>query len=188
MSYVIGLDYGSLSCRAVLVDIRDGAVVTQEEMAYPHGVLTEALPDGTPLAGSWCLQHPEDYLTVLDRTIPALLRSGIPPEEIIGMGVDFTASTVVPLDSSFRPLCERYPQRPHAWPKLWKHHGATAQAEKLNALCREKYPQYLRRYGGKISPECLTAKVLQVFEEDREMFDAAYSFVEAMDYVTGLLC
>ncbi len=188
MSYVIGVDYGSLSCRAVLVDTRDGAVVAQEEMAYPHGILTEALPDGTPMVDSWCLQHPGDYLAVLEGTVPALLRSGISPEEIVGIGVDFTASTVVPLDSSFRPLWERYPNRPHAWPKLWKHHGATAQAEKLNALCREKYPQYLHRYGGRISPECLIAKVLQVFEEDREIFDAAHSFVEAMDYVTGVLC
>lgn len=188
MSYVIGVDYGSLSCRAVLVDTRDGTVAAQEEMAYPHGILTEALPDGTPLVGSWCLQHPGDYLAVLEGTVPALLRSGISPEEIVGIGVDFTASTVVPLDGSFRPLWERYPNRPHAWPKLWKHHGATAQAEKLTALCREKYPQYLRWYGGRISPECLIAKVFQVFEEDREIFDAAHSFVEAMDYVTGVLC
>ena len=188
MAYTLGIDYGSLSCRGVLVDTRDGSVAAQAEMAYPHGILETQLPDGTPLKGSWSLQHPGDYLAVLDYIIPALLSSGIAPEQIIGMGVDFTASTVIPLDSNFRPLCERYPDRPHAWPKLWKHHGATGQAEKLTALCREKYPVYLSRYGGKISPECLTAKVLQVFEEDREMFDEACSFVEAMDYVTSLLC
>lgn len=187
MAYTLGIDYGSLSCRGVLVDTRDGSVAAQAEMAYPHGILESQLPDGIPLTGSWSLQHPGDYLAVLDYIIPALLR-GIAPERIIGIGVDFTASTVIPLDSDFRPLCERYPDRPHAWPKLWKHHGATVQAEKLTALCREKYPVYLRSYGGRISPECLTAKVLQVFEEDREMFDEACSFVEAMDYVTSLLC
>lgn len=189
MTYTIGLDYGSASCRGVLADIRDGKVTAQAEMAYPHGILTESLPDGTPLTGSWCLQHPQDYLTVLHQIVPQLLEnSGISPERVIGIGVDFTASTVIPLDDSFRPLCESYPDRPHAWPKLWKHHGAARQAENLTALCRERYPVYLDRYGGKISPECLTAKVLQVFDEDRDVFDAAHSFVEAMDYITSLLC
>ena len=189
MTYTLGLDYGSLSCRGILADIRDGRIIAEEEFPYPHGILTDVLPDGIPLSGSWCLQHPSDYLTVLDHIIPQLLKkSGIVPAQIIGIGIDFTASTVIPLDSNFRPLCESYPDRPHAWPKLWKHHGATEQAEKLTALCRKKYPVYLDRYGGKISPECLIAKVLQVFDEDREVFDAADSFVEAMDYVTSLLC
>ena len=189
VTYTLGLDYGSLSCRGVLADTRDGKLIAEAQMDYPHGVLDTRLPGGVPLEGSWCLQHPGDYLSVLDHIIPALLRSGgIAPEQIVGIGVDFTASTVIPMDSSFRPLCESYPDRPHAWPKLWKHHGATRQAERLTELCWEQYPEYLQRYGGKISPECLTAKVLQVFEEDREIFDAAHSFMEAMDYITGLLC
>lgn len=187
MPYTIGLDYGSLSCRGILADVENGAIAAQAEMAYPHGILDKALPDGTPLQGSWCLQHPGDYLTVLDAIVPKLLQeSGIPKEEIIGLGIDFTASTVIPLDAAFRPLCETYPSRPHAWPKLWKHHGAAAQAEWLTQAARDT--DYLSWYGGKISSECLIAKVIQVFQEDREMFDAAHSFVEAMDYVTGLLC
>lgn len=187
MPYTIGLDYGSLSCRGILADVENGAIAALAEMAYPHGILDRALPDGTPLSGSWRLQHPGDYLTVLHAIVPKLLKeSGIPKEEIIGMGIDFTASTVIPLDGNFRPLCETHPSRPHAWPKLWKHHGAAAQAERLTEAARDT--GYLGWYGGKISSECLTAKVLQVFEEDREMFDAAHSFVEAMDYVTGLLC
>jgi len=189
MTYTLGLDYGSLSCRGILADVRDGRIVAEAEFPYPHGILTDALPDGTPLSGSWCLQHPADYLAALDHIIPKLLEeSGVLAAQIIGMGVDFTASTVIPLDSSFRPLCESYPDRPHAWPKLWKHHGAGPQAEKLTRLCETYEPDYLRRYGGKISSECLTAKVLQAFEEDREIFDATHSFVEAMDYVTSILC
>ena len=187
--YALGLDYGSLSCRGVLVDTRNGDLIAQAEMAYPHGILDHCLPDGTALKGSWCLQHPDDYLTVLDHILPQLLGTpGVSPEQVVGIGVDFTASTVIPLDAQFRPLCKSYPTRPHAWPKLWKHHGATAQAEALTALCKERYPQYLDRYGGRISPECLIAKVIQVFQEDREIFDRANSFIEAMDYVTGLLC
>lgn len=187
MPCTIGLDYGSRSCRGILADIRDGHILAQGEMAYPHGILDRELPDGTPLKGSWSLQHPGDYLTVLHRIIPELLdKSRIPAEEIIGIGIDFTASTVIPLDADFRPLCQTYPSRPHAWPKLWKHHGASLQAEKLTAACENT--DYLDRYGGKISSECLTAKVIQVFEEDREIYDAASSFVEAMDYVTSILC
>ena len=188
MSYVIGVDYGSLSCRGVISDVCDGHIVAEEEFFYPHGILTDSLPDETPLLDSWCLQHPGDYLEVLDHIIPELLSGGIMPEQIVGIGVDFTASTVIPLDDCFTPLCESYPNRPHAWPKLWKHHGALLQAEKLTRLCETYEPDYLRRYGGKISSECLTAKVLQVFEEDPEIFQLTYGFVEAMDYVTSLLC
>lgn len=189
MPYVIGLDYGSLSCRGILADVRNGCILAESEASYPHGVLTEHLPDGTMLAGSWCLQHPQDYLTVLDQILPQLLsKSMIDPDAIIGIGVDFTASTVIPLDAQYKPLCNTYPSRPHAWPKLWKHHGAQPQAERLTKLCQNMAPDYLSWYGGKISSETLTAKVLQVFEEDPELFYLTHSFVEAMDYVTGLLC
>lgn len=189
MKYTLGLDYGSLSCRGILADIRDGRIVAEAEFSYPHGILTDALPDGTPLRGSWCLQHPADYLAALDHIIPKLLEeSCVSATQIIGMGVDFTASTVIPLDSHFLPLCESRPDRPHAWPKLWKHHGAQLQAEKLTRLSETYEPDYLCRYGGKISSECLTSKVLQVFEEDPEIYQLTHGFVEAMDYVTSILC
>lgn len=189
MPYVIGVDFGSLSCRGILADVRDGQIVAETEFPYPHGVLTDSLPDGTPLIGSWCLQHPADYMSALDHIIPLLLKkSGISAAWIIGICVDFTASTVIPLDSDFHPLCESCPDRPHAWPKLWKHHGAQLQAEKLTRLCETYEPDYLHCYGGKISSECLIAKVLQVFEEDPEIFQLTHSFMEAMDYVSSLLC
>ena len=189
MPYTIGLDFGSLSCRGILADVSDGHIVAQAESAYAHGIMTERLPDGTPLAGSWCLQHPGDYLAAMDAILPKLCeQSHIPPEQVIGIGVDFTASTVIALDDRFEPLCHRYPTRPHAWPKLWKHHGAQRQADELTRLCGEQRTDHLNRYGGKISCECLTAKVLQVFEEDAELFHETHSFVEAMDYVTSLLC
>ena len=100
MPYVIGLDYGSLSCRGILADVRNGCILAESEASYLHGILTEHLPDGTALADSWCLQHPQDYLTVLDQILPQLLsKSMIDPDAIIGIGVDFTASTVIPLDA-----------------------------------------------------------------------------------------
>ena len=189
MAYVIGLDFGSLSCRGVLVDTLNGAIAAEKEAAYSHGVMTESLPDGTPLSGSWCLQHPDDYLEVMDQIIPKLCsESQVDTDEIIGIAIDFTASTVIPLDEHFEPLCHNYGSCPHAWPKLWKHHGAQEQAEKLTKLCQLQAPEYLNWYGGAISCESLIAKVLQVFEEDPEIFSATHSFVEAMDYVTSLLC
>ena len=186
MPYTIGLDFGSLSCRGVLADVRDGRIIRSAEAAYPHGILTDSLPDGTPLAGNWCLQHTDDYLTVMESILPELRKNL--DDRILGIGVDFTASTVVPLDADFRPLCRTFSNHPHAWPKLWKHHGAQAQAEKLTEMCQKKDPEYLDRYGGKISCESLIPKVLQVFEEDPEIFRETHAFVEAMDYVTSLLC
>ena len=189
MSYVIGLDFGSLSCRGVLADVCNGHIAASAEAAYPNEILTEQLPDGTPLCANWCLQHPEDYLSVLDVILPKLCgKNEISPQEIVGLGVDFTASTVIPLDANFHPMCFTYPSRPHAWPKLWKHHGAQAQADKLTLLCKELEPDYLTRYGGKVSCEALIPKVLQVYEEDPALFRETHCFVEAMDYVTSLLC
>lgn len=188
MLYTIGLDYGTLSCRGVLAAM-DGSVAAEAELAYPHGIMEKALPDGTPLAGDWYLEHPADYVQALETVVPALLaQSGVSADDIVGIGVDFTASTVVPVDAEFRPLCldPAFASRPHAWCKLWKHHGAVSQAARLTEICREQGVD-LALYGGRLSPECLLAKVLQVFEEDRAVYDAADAFVEAGDYVTSLL-
>ena len=186
--YTIGLDYGSLSCRGVLAGL-DGSIAGEAEFCYPHGILDHALPDGTPLSGSWYLQHPSDYIEALEAVVPALLKkSGVAASQVVGIGVDFTASTVLPLDEQFQPLClnPAFASHPHAWCKLWKHHGAAAQAERLTAICREQGVD-LALYGGRLSPECLAAKVLQVFEEDRAVYHAADAFMEAGDYITSLL-
>lgn len=189
-TFTVGLDFGTLSCRAVLTDTANGAIAAEESMSYPHGVLEEYLPDGTPLKGSWALQHPGDYTDVLTALVPALLKNaGVDSGAVVGIGIDFTASTVVPLDKAYVPLCLRdaFSSRPHAWVKLWKHHGASSEAEELTKICKEQGRPYLDWYGGRISPECLLAKVLQIYREDREVFDAADCFVEAGDYISSLL-
>lgn len=186
--YTIGLDYGSLSGRGVLVDVSSGAVCAEAVQEYPHVFLT-AMPDGTRLDGEYILQHPGDYLHVLRTVVPKLLaQAGIAKEQVIGIGLDCTASTVLPL-RGWKPLCEEpeFENHPHAWAKLWKHHGAKPQAERIGEVCAElglKYPDW---YGGVISQECLMAKVLETFFRDREVFDAADCFVEMGDYLTGLL-
>ena len=188
--YVIGLDFGSLSCRGVIAGVRDGGIVAEASAAYPHGCMDSRLPDGTPLADGWRLRRPGDFVQSLKSVVSRLLSSsGLDPRRIVGIGVDFTASTVIPVDADFVPLCERdaFAGRPHAWAKMWKHHSAVGQAARLTQICRERAPGYLDWYGGTISPESLLPKVLQVFDEDPLTFDAAHAFVEAADYITSLL-
>ena len=188
--YTIGLDYGSLSCRGVLADVSNGRVIAEAMLAYPHAVMDKALPDGTPLHGEWCLQHPGDFVLALETVVPELMhKSGIAKEQVVGIGVDCTSSTPMPVDADFRPLSENpaFAGRPHAWLKMWKHHGAASQAEKIDRVCHEMEQKYLNWYGGKINSECMLAKVLQVFEEDREVFNAADAFIEMGDYLTSLL-
>ena len=129
--YSIGLDYGSLSARGVLVNCETGAMIAEAVMEYPHGIISQKLPTGVMLTGEWMLQHPADYTKALEYIVPQLLKlSQVNASCIVGICIDFTASTVIPLDKNLRPLClnPRYENRPHAWPKLWKHHGAHSQA------------------------------------------------------------
>lgn len=186
--YTIGIDYGSLSGRGVLVDVSNGAICAEAVKEYSHGIMT-CLPDGTVWEGEYILQHPADYRQVLDTVVPKLLeQSGVAKEQIIGIGLDCTASTVLPL-RDWRPLCEEpeFPAHPHAWVKLWKHHGAKPQAEMIQKVCAEQNRPYPDWYGGIISQECLIAKVLETFFVDRSVYDAADCFVEMSDYLTSLL-
>lgn len=189
-TYTIGLDYGSLSCRGVLADTQDGRILAEAEFEYPHGIMESSLPDGTILSGEWFLQHPADYVEALEYIVPALLRrSEVDPQAIVGIGIDFTVGTMVPMDEQFVPLSEnpQYASRHHAWTKLWKCKNADAQAERLAKICREQNRPYLGLCGGGVNPRWLLPKVIQVFEEDREIYDAADCFMEAADYVTSLL-
>lgn len=188
--YTIGIDYGSLSARGVMVNTSDGEILSEVTYSYPHGAITGALPDGTPLADEWVLQHPGDFLNALEYTVPALLRqSGVDKQQVIAIGVDFTASTVIPLDESFVPLCfrESYASEPHAWPKMWKHHASQPQANLLTGIAAQQGRPYLGWYGGQISRESLQPKVLQTWQEAPEVFRAAACFAEAGDYLTSLL-
>ena len=188
--YTIGLDFGSLSCRGVLVRTADGSVLADAVSVYPHGAMSDALPDGTPLPGNWCVQHPQDFIDALTEVVTALTSSGVvPKEDIAGICCDFTASTVIPLDETLTPLCfqEKYASRPHAWPKMWKHHAAVKQTERLNEVSREQNRPFLKWYGGKINTECLMAKVIQTFDEDREVYDETCVFMEAADFIPTLL-
>jgi L-ribulokinase len=187
----VGVDFGTLSGRAIVVRIRDGAELASAEHVYAHAVLDRQLPDGTPLPPDWALQVPSDYLDVLRTAVPeALAHAGVAPEQVIGIGTDFTACTVLPVLADGTPLCElpEYTARPHAYVKLWRHHAAQGQAERINALAAELGEPWLERYGGKISSEWEFAKALQVLEEDPEIYHRTERWLEAADWIVWRLC
>ena len=185
--FTLGIDYGSLSARAVVCRISDGEVLAEAESTYAHGVRYDALPSGVPLPPDWALQHPQDYLDALYACVPAALKkSGVPASAVIGLGIDFTGSTPLPLGRDGRPLCfdPAFADVPHAYVKLWKHHAATREADELNALAARHDPGLLLRYGGRVSSEVLFAKLLQILHEDPATFAAVDQFMEAGVWVT----
>jgi L-ribulokinase len=190
--YVIGVDYGTLSGRALLVRVSDGAEVATSVFEYPHAVIEDILPtSGAKLAPDWALQVPADYLEVLKNTVPAVLReSGISPDDVIAIATDFTACTALPVKSDGTPLCEvsEFSKNPHAFVKLWKHHSAQPHADRINEAAHARKETWIARYGGKISSEWEFAKALQVLEEAPEVYEAMDKWVEAADWIIWQLC
>ncbi|MHA3703279.1 ribulokinase [Jatrophihabitans sp. YIM 134969] len=189
---VVGVDFGTLSGRAVVVRVSDGAELGSAVLEYPHGVVDESLPGtDTRLPPDWALQVPHDYVEVLQQAVPAALAdAGVDATDVVGIATDFTACTVVPTTADGTPLHELddFADRPHAFVKLWKHHAAQPQADRINALAAERGESWLPRYGGLISSEWEFAKALQVLEEDREVYDATAHWVEAADWIVWQLC
>lgn len=184
--YSIGLDFGTLSGRALLVNVETGEELASAVYEYPHGVMDTAIPCGKKLKADWALQHPQDYLDVVKITVPAVLeRSGVSAEDVIGVGVDFTACTVLPVLEDGTPLCflEEYKEEPHAYVKLWKHHAAQDLADKMNEVAIERNEPWLQNYGGKISSEWAIPKVWQVLREAPAVYHKAARFIEAADWI-----
>jgi len=190
--HVIGVDFGTLSGRALVVRVSDGAELSSAVHPYPHGVIDTTLPaTGAALPPDWALQVPGDYVDVLKIAVPAAVAdAGIDPASVIGIATDFTASTPMPVLSDGTPLCElpAYADRPHAYVKLWKHHAAQRQADRINALARERRESWLPRYGGFISSEWEFAKGLQLLEEDSELYERTAHWLEAADWIIWQLC
>jgi L-ribulokinase len=189
--YALGLDYGTESARALLVDVEDGREVGTAVAPYPDGVIDQRLPGAeVELAPDWALQNPRDYLTVLGTIVPdALQQARADPTDVIGIGVDFTSCTLLPTRADGTPLCEfsQFAAEPHAWVKLWKHHAAQPEAERINQIAAERGEPFLARYGGKTSSEWLLAKAWQILDEAPEVYSAAERFVEAGDWLVWQL-
>ncbi len=184
--YSIGLDFGTLSGRALLVNVETGEELSSAVYDYPHGVMDTALPSGKKLKADWAVQHPQDYLDVVRVTIPQVLReANVSADDVIGVGVDFTACTILPVLSDGTPLCflDEYRDEPHAYVKLWKHHAAQDLAVRMNEVAEERGEPWLANYGGKISSEWAIPKVWQVLREAPEIYDKAAFFIEAADWL-----
>ncbi len=195
-TYVVGIDFGTLSGRAIVVRVDDGAELGSAVHDYEHAVmdttLTAAPTDSArvPLPPDWALQAPQDYVAVLKNAVPAAVAAaGIDPGDVVGVGTDFTACTMVPTLGDGTPLSDvpEYADRPHAYVKLWRHHAAQPHADRINALAHERKEPWIGRYGGLISSEWEFAKGLQLFEEDRELYDAMAHWVEAADWIVWQL-
>jgi L-ribulokinase len=189
---VIGVDYGTLSGRAVVVRVADGAELGSAVTEYPHAVVDRRLPgSGRALPPEWALQVPADYVEVLRTAVPAAMRAaGADPADVIGIATDFTACTMVPTIADGTPLSElpEFIDEPHAYVKLWRHHAAQPQADRINDLARKRHEAWLPRYGGLISSEWEFAKGLQMLEEAPEAYAVMARFVEAADWIVWQLC
>ena len=188
--YVLGMDFGTLSARAVAVDATSGEIVGEGIFEYPHGVMDTALPDGTPLSSRSAIQHPQDYVLAMQSIIDsACNKAGICPEDIEGVGVDFTGCTVLPIDKNGQPMCahERYKSDPNAYVRLWKDHSSTPEAEKITEIAASRGEKWLATYSGKISSEWMLPKILQTLEQSRELYGDTFRFIEAGDWITLLL-
>ncbi|MGW2153059.1 ribulokinase [Nonomuraea sp. NPDC001699] len=182
---MVGVDFGTLSGRAVVVRVADGAELGSAVHEYAERVIEHTLPGtGVRLGPDWALQSPRDWLDVLRVAVPeALAAAGVAAEDVIGVGTDFTACTVLPTTADGTPLCFETPEQPHAWPKLWKHHAAQPHADRINELAATRGESWLPRYGGKISSEWEFAKALQVLEEAPEVYARAERWIEAADWI-----
>ncbi|MDR3304259.1 MAG: ribulokinase [Treponema sp.] len=189
--YVIGLDFGTKSARALLVDAATGAVSARYSHEYAHGVIDACLPDGvTRLGPDWALQHPLDYTDALCVIISGVMReSGVAAEDVVGLSIDFTACTMLPVDARRKPLSshEQFAHHPHAYAKLWKHHAASAETTRINAALEKNGAINNERYGGRISSELLLPKIMQILNEDEAVFQAADQLLEAGDWISQLL-
>lgn len=189
--YVIGVDFGTESGRAVLIDIANGQEIASSVYEYANGVIDKKLP-GTDrrLEPDWALQDPQDYIRTFQQAVPKVLaQSGVDAANVIGVGIDFTACTMLPVKNDGTPLCTLpdWKDNPHAWVKLWKHHAAQAEADQINQTAHEMGEPWLARYGGKISSEWFFSKVLQIVHEAPEVYDAAERLIEAADWVVWQL-
>ncbi|NLX11587.1 MAG: ribulokinase [Chloroflexi bacterium] len=185
--YTIGVDFGTESGRAVVVRVSDGQELGSAVHPYGDSVIDERLPGSNkPLPPEWALQNPDDYIAVFKNAVPAAVRaSGIDPADVIGIGVDFTACTMMPTLADGTPLMRlpEFRDNPHAWVKLWKHHAAQPEADQINATARAMGEGWLARYGGKISSEWFFSKALQILDEAPEVYRAADRLIEAADWV-----
>ena len=183
------LSFGTLSGRAVLMNVETGEIAATAVYEYPHAVIDAEL-NGKSLPVNTALQHPADYLGVLKTTIRSVLcEANVSADAVIGLGYDFTSCTMLPVDENAVPLCflKKYKDEPNAYVKLWKHHASQKEADDCTRVAAERNETWLESYGGKISSEWLVPKILQILRESPEVYRDTARFLEAADWLTWLL-
>ena len=190
--YALGIDFGTLSARALVVDADTGEEIASAVHNYPHGSIEDHLPDSRDrLPPEFALQHPKDYLEALYRTVPKAIKlAGIPGEQILAIGTDFTSCTMLPTRADGTPLCfePRWHREPHAYAKLWKHHAAQPEADAINALGQSRRERFAKAYGGRYSSEWFFSKLLETLRHAPSVYQDADRFIEAGDWIVWQLC
>ena len=191
-SCVVGVDFGTLSGRALVVRASDGEELGSAVHEYAHGVIDAALPrSGEKLPPSWALQDPDDWLDVLRNAVPAAVRAaGVDPADVVGIATDFTASTPLPVLADGTPLCRSRGSSCGRTPTP-SCGGTTPRRSRPTGSRRwreARQEPWLARYGGRISSEWEFAKALQVLEEDPEIYAAIDRWIEAADWIVWQLC
>jgi len=190
--YVIGLDFGTNSCRSLIVDVANGKELASHVFKYPSGndgVIVDAAD--TNLAR----QNPADYLIGIEVTINEAIKKAIKiepqfkTENVIGIGVDTTGSSPMPVDENGQALCfdEKFKTNPAAYVWLWKDHTSFAEAATITVTAAKIRPQYLSKIGGVYSSEWWWSKILHCKNVAPEIFDAAYSWMEICDWISANL-
>ncbi len=188
--YSIGVDFGTLSARALLVNLENGQEVCDSEFVYPHAVMTDEDFDSQALSKTDAFQHPGDYLDAISFVIKSVLKkSEINVNDVVGVGIDFTSCTVLPVKSDGTPLCflDEFRNEPQAYVKLWKHHSAEKEAEEITALATKLEQKWLSAYGGKVSSEWLFPKFLETLHKAPRVFESCDRFIEAGDWLVWQL-
>ena len=189
MSYSIGIDFGTASGRVFLVDTSNGEIISSYIEAYPHGTISGSL-NGHDLPHNYFLQNAEDYTNILEKGVQHVLsESKIDPSNVIGMGIDFTSCTIVFLDKHFKPLHthESLKDEPHAYVKLWKHHGAQEEATFMKKINDTHNANWLDFYGHSVNSEWMIPKILEVKHKAPEILAQSAYIMEAGDYIVSLL-
>ncbi|MCC6356856.1 MAG: ribulokinase, partial [Verrucomicrobiae bacterium] len=189
--YSLGLDYGTNSVRALIVNCANGREIATSVWNFAHGTRGVVLSRDPNLAR----QHPADYVLGAEKVIRATLAAakrsvrGFRPEQIVGIGVDTTGSTPIPVDANGMPLAfqKRFATNPAAMAWLWKDHTGVAEAAEITALAREIRPHYLAKCGGTYSSEWFFSKILHCLRTSPDVFDAAHLWVECADWIPAML-
>lgn len=187
--YVLGIDFGTLSCRTILVDVKNGFELCTVVVPYPHGVMDTTF-NGINLPQDFALQDANDYMYALEHSVKQVVKkSGIHQSDIIGLGIDFTSCTVLPVDRDLIPLSnlEAFKNKPHAYVKLWKHHHAQPYATRIEEYAKLNAVEMIERYGNQVSSEWFFPKIMEVLHEDEEIFNMAHTFIEAGDWIVSCL-